>query len=51
MNALYTPIDSYTVSQVDANDSLLLIADASGSLSVYVKHVVTTEAVPAGTLQ
>jgi len=36
------PAGSYTVTQPEADDNLLLIEDASGSHSVYVEYVVAS---------
>ena len=40
------PAGSYTVSQPDADDNLLLIEDASGSHSAFVEYVVTSSETP-----
>jgi hypothetical protein len=40
------PAGSYTVSQPDIDDNLLLIEDADGSHSVYVEYVVTSSDTP-----
>ena len=40
------PAGSYTVTQPEADDNLLLIEDASGSHSVYVEYVVASSDTP-----